>query len=129
MPPLCIRTPMLLPLCLKRKIIFPTRSAVYHILIQPAIQCDVTAVSSVVMSALTQSTPLTDMCCFLFFHSPAPVLGSQTVESMTLLPSQQRNNRLCDKGSLKPPWGTSMFKQVGQHSYKGQKVSFQFSGS
>lgn len=58
------------------------------------------------MSTLPQSTPLTDTEFFLFFPSPAPVLGCQTVQSMTLLPSQQRNNRLCDKGCHDAARGT-----------------------
>lgn len=35
---------------------------------------------------------------FFFFHLTAPVLGCQTPQSMTLLPSLQRNNSHCDKG-------------------------------
>ncbi|XP_039999684.1 junctional sarcoplasmic reticulum protein 1 [Xiphias gladius] len=40
-----------------------------------------------------------------------PVLGCQTVQSMTLLPSQQRNNGHCDKGSPTLSSGPQMWRQ------------------
>lgn len=50
--------------------------------------------------ALSQPAPLTDtLCFFFFFHPAAPVLGCQTPQIVTLLPSVQRNNSHCDKGS------------------------------
>lgn len=70
-------------------------------------------------SPSSASPPLTDtLVCFFFFfffYPTAPVLGCQTPQSVTLLPSLQRNNSHCDKGShdvaLRDP---HMWRQVGQ---------------
>lgn len=87
-----------------------------------ALSWDLTAVWCALMSTVPQSTPLTDTQFFLFFHSPAPVLGCQTVQTRTLLPSLQRNNRLCDKGSHDAARGTPNV-EAGRSSFQsGSKV-------
>lgn len=64
---------------------------------------------------LSQPLWLTLGVFFFFFHPTAPVLGCQTPQSVTLLPSLQRNNSHCDKGFHDVALGDPhMCRQVGQ---------------
>ncbi|KAI9522680.1 hypothetical protein NQZ68_033778 [Dissostichus eleginoides] len=52
------------------------------------------------------------------FRRTTPVLSCQTVQSVTLLPFLPRNNKLCDKGSLKLPGGTPNVEAGMEESYE-----------